>query len=112
MGLFQKAYETYENHSHLAGIAEAGKEPLIPVSHTIQNAAIEITLDRDGNFIMAAAVDAAGGGDKDNKTIIPVSEDSAARTSSPKAHPLCEQVKYVAELEEKLRDLYLSELKE
>jgi len=70
MGLFQKAYETYENHSHFAGKTEAGKEPLIPVGHTIQNAGIEITIDADGNFIMATAVDIAGGADKENKTII------------------------------------------
>lgn len=110
MGLFQKAYETYENHSHLAGVTEAGKEPLVPVSHIIQNANIEITLDRHGNFKKAEAVDAGNGDDKDNKTIIPASEESASRTQPPKAHPLCEQLKYVAELEEKQKGLYLEEL--
>lgn len=57
MGILQAAYRTYENYQHLAGKpVEPGREPLIPVSHQIFKAELEITLSPDGKFRRASAV--------------------------------------------------------
>lgn len=53
MGLLQKAVETYDSMNHLAGIIENGKEPLAPIGHICTKAAIEITIDKNGNYIHA-----------------------------------------------------------
>ena len=90
MGLLQKALETYESMEGLAGIYEEGKEePLAPIGHIVTKAQIEVTLNAGGQFIGAKAAD------KDRKIIIPVTEESSGRTSSPAAHPLCEQLGYL-----------------
>lgn len=85
-------YETYELNFDLDRLDfTTGKMPL-PISHTTQNAQIEVTLDETGDFIHAEAI-----GDKENApTIIPVSEDSAARTSGACAHPLADKLEYIA----------------
>ncbi len=49
MGLMQQAYDTYcAMESQYAGIYGKAKEPLVPVSHQIVNAELELTLDADG----------------------------------------------------------------
>lgn len=102
MGLLQKAAETYDAMAHRIGeINEGEKEPLAPVSHTITRAQIEITLDQDGCFLTARAL-----GKDDPKIIIPVTEESAGRTSAPCAHPLCEQLAYLAPGDPKKAGLY------
>ena len=91
MGILQAAYRTYENYQHLAGKpVEPGREPLIPVSHQIFKAELEITLSPDGKFRRASAV-----AKEDQKTVIPVTIASANRTSKPDAHALCEQLIYL-----------------
>ena len=40
MGLFQKAYETYEHFSRQAGLYSNQKEPLAPIGHIITSAQI------------------------------------------------------------------------
>ncbi len=91
MSIWQKAYETYENHAELAGMETPGRsQALTPVGHIIQKAQIEITLRADGTFSSAATVDP-----KNCKTIIPATEASAARTQAPIPHPLCEQLGYL-----------------
>ena len=40
MSLFNKAYETYEYHKSLVGMIEAGKSPLLPISHILKNVQI------------------------------------------------------------------------
>lgn len=89
MGLLQKALETYDAMERLAGVYEEGKEPLAPVGHIVTKAQIEVTIDAEGQFVSARAAD------KEKKIIIPVTEESAGRTSSPSAHPLCEQLGYL-----------------
>ena len=98
MSLLQKAVETYDAHTSLAGKVESasyagadGKavkacQPLAPIGHTITSADLEITLDGGGHFCQARVVDK-----KEPKIILPVTEDSAGRTSTPAAHPLCPQ---------------------
>jgi len=93
MGLLQKAVETYDAMAHRAGVIhEEEREPLAPVSHIMARAQIEITLDQDGKFLSARAVD------KDApKIIIPATEGSAGRTvkAAELPHPLCDYLRYL-----------------
>ena len=109
MGLMQRAYETYEALSaKYAGIYDqTQKEVFPPVSHTVAKADIEITLDLDGHFISARGTDKDEG-----KIIIPVTEESAGRTSTPAAHPLCEQLGYLCGTDDKKYNLYVNQLSE
>ena len=108
MGIFQQALLTYDSmEEKCMGIYPAEKgEPLCPVSHIITSAQIEITLDADGNFLRAVAVDKS-----EPKIIIPATEESAGRTSSPCAHPLCDQLGYLGGHDEKKFKLYVEQLK-
>ncbi len=102
MGLLQKAVETYDAMAHRAGVVYEGeKEPLAPISHILSRAQIEITLDGDGKFVSARLV-----GREEPKIIIPVTEESAGRTSAPCAHPLCDQLGYVSPYNGKKHTLY------
>lgn len=86
MGLLQKACETYDCHIRLVGLPQAGekKETLAPVSHILTSAQIEITLNQDGKFRSAKAIDK-----KEPKIVIPVTEDRRAQRDKPKtASPL------------------------
>lgn len=106
MGLMQRAYETYcAMESKYAGQATELKEPLAPVSHMITTSHIEITLDKEGNFVSASAVDKS-----EPKIIIPVTEESSGRTSAPCAHPLCDYLSYIAPYDKTKHDLYISQL--
>lgn len=106
MGLLQKAVETYDAMAHRAGqVFEGENEPLAPISHMMARAQIEITLDQDGRFVSARAVEKEA-----PKIIIPVTEESAGRTSAPCAHPLCDQLGYVAPYDEKKHALYVDVL--
>lgn len=110
MGLFQAALETYDTFEDKVGVYESNKsEPLAPVGHLIAKADIEITIDMDGKFIQAAIVP------KDQaKVIIPVTEESAGRSSNIAPHPLCEQIQYLCSYDSKSsekREKYLSQLR-
>lgn len=105
MGLLQKALETYEAMGGLVGIYEDGKEePLAPIGHIVTKAQIEVTINAEGTFVGAKQAD------KDQKIIIPVTEESSGRTSSPAAHPLCEQLGYLLGDDEVKFDLYINNL--
>ena len=101
MGLMQKAIETYDAMEHLAGVEIDQREPLAPIGHLITGAKIEITIDKDGKFIQAKEVD--------QKIIIPVTEGSSGRTSTPAAHALCDQLGYLLPGSEKYQ-LYTESL--
>ena len=106
MSLLQMAYRTYERHAHLVGREETGKEPLAPVSHAQQNAQIEITIGFDGAFISARPV-----GKQERKTLIPVTIASTNRTGgSIRAHPLSDQLRYLAPFGEKRFEIFLEQL--
>ena len=119
MSLLQKAVETYDAHASLAGVvkntvpigtdgkAAKAYQPLAPIGHTITSADIEITLDGEGHFCRARQVDR-----KEPKIILPVTEDSAGRTNTPAAHPLCEQVGYLSGRDEQKFTLYVEQLRE
>lgn len=105
MGLLQKAVETYDAHAAQVGKVQEGCEVLAPVSHILTSAQIEITVNAAGELADARAVDK-----KEPKIIIPVTEDSGGRTSAPCAHPLCDQLCYLAPYDEKRHPLYLEQL--
>ncbi len=101
MGLLQRAIETYDCHKDYVGKYQEGHTVLAPIAHTVTSAALEITLDADGNFCGAAAVDK-----KEPKILIPVTVRSAGRSGTTIcAHPLCDQLCYLTPLfKEKYED--------
>ena len=105
MGLLQKAVETYDSHHTYASANREGQSMMAPVGHIITRAELEITLDVNGCFVDAAAVDKT-----EPKIIIPATESSAGRTSAPCAHPLCDQIGYLNPANEKKYQLYVSQL--
>lgn len=111
MGLMQKAVETYDCHAALAGVPDAMRETLAPISHIIKEAKIEVTIDANGNFVSAAAVVKDKKSERDEtKTIIPATEKSANRTSAPCVHPLSDQLKHLIPSSTGHHDLYLKQL--
>lgn len=105
MGLMQKALETYDAMSAWAGVAVENRETLAPVGHITAKAKIEITLDADGGFVQARAVD--------EKIVIPATEKSAGRSGTkPAVHPLCEQIGYLLPGNEEKFRLYTQQLEQ
>ena len=84
--------ETYDVYSHLAGVEKNDQAVLLPISHSTFNAQIEAAIDLDGNFQSAKKLEKGNGA----VTIIPVTEDSAARSSGIAPHPLCDKLCYIA----------------
>lgn len=89
-------YETYE--SNLDRVGEVEKKyndreyTLLPVSHTTQNAHIEVEVTEDGEFHSAFIIDK-----NDASTLIPCTEESASRAGSKIApYPLHDKLSYVA----------------
>lgn len=105
MSLLQKACETFDCHQVLAGKEVKDHTTLAPISHLLTKAEIEITLDQNGVFVSARAVDR-----NEPKIIIPVTEESGGRTSSPCAHPLCDQLAYIGTFNEEKHSLYITQL--
>lgn len=90
MGWMSTLYQTYEVNARMAGKATEGT-PLSQIAHMTANAQIEIELDEDGGFAGAHRVE------KENaKTMIPVTESSASRSSGTAPHALCDTLSYVA----------------
>lgn len=86
MSWMEKLYETYER---CAGRPQFTNAPILPPCHSEQQAHLEIVLDGEGNFRRAQAV-------SKETTPIPVTEESAGRTSKPVPHPLCDKLQYCA----------------
>lgn len=84
--------DTYNVYSDLAGVDKNGQAVLLPISHSTFNAQIEVAIDPEGNFQDAKILEKG----KDVVTIIPVTEDSAARSSGIAPHPLCDKLCYIA----------------
>lgn len=112
MGLFERAYETYVNHQYYVGKYSASdgtmfKEPLAPVGHIVTKAQILITIDNEGHFVSAKKI-----GADEPKIVIPVSEESAGRSSGIAAHPLCDNLKYISSQNKGRHSAYISGLSE
>jgi CRISPR-associated protein Csd1 len=87
MGWLQRLVETYDA---CIGQDQFASSPLPPISHTPQQAHIEIVLDAKGSFQRARIV-------QKEETLIPATEESANRTGTkPPPHPLCDKIQYVA----------------
>lgn len=102
MGLLQKAIETYDAHVGFVGKYIEGKTVLAPIGHIVTRADIEITLNQDGEFCGARRIDKHA-----QKIIIPATESSAGRTSGICAHPLCDQLKYLAPNDVERHDAFM-----
>lgn len=98
MSWIQKLYETYDacaGNENIPDIVE-----LCPVGYSLQNAHIEVVIDKAGNFRRASLIDK-----KNSKTLIPVTEKSlTGRTSGIAPHPLCDSLQYCAGDYEKYGD--------
>ena len=87
MSWMAKLYETYEKGLTLDLPFE---KRLMPVSHTLQNAHVNIVIDESGNFRRAAVLDKT-------QIILPATEASAGRAGiEPPPHPLSDKIQYVA----------------
>lgn len=86
MSWMAKLYETYEKAMTLDLPEE---KHLMPTSHTMQNAHINIQIDLDGNFIGAKILEKT-------QIILPSTEKSAGRSSGEAPHPLADKLQYVA----------------
>ncbi len=89
-------YETYDSNLDRVGVIEQkynGQEyTLLPISHTTQNAHIEVEVTEDGKFHSATVIDKSSA-----STLIPCTEKSASRAGSVIApYPLHDKLVYVA----------------
>lgn len=91
MSWISSLYETYDNNSFAIGKRDNDETVLLPIAHSTQNAQLEISIDKDGNFIRAKKVEKS-----DAVTVIPVTEDSCSRGNGVFPHPLCDKLVYVA----------------
>ena len=87
MNWIESLYRTFESNSRHVG-NQSDAVPLVPVAHTAQNSHIVISIDQNGDLLDAKASALL--------TIIPCTESSAGRTSSPVPHPLVDKLKYIA----------------
>lgn len=88
MSWMSQLYKTYERN---IGKSQQDEVPLTPVAHMNANAQVEITLNREGEFLAAEVVDK-----KESVTLIPVTESSSGRSSGVAPHALCDMLPYIA----------------
>ena len=87
MSWVSKLYETYEK---AVALDLPVNEQITPVSHTPQNAHINIVIDGDGNFRRAEVL-------QKTQIILPATESSAGRTGKRALpHPLHDKLQYIA----------------
>ncbi|MBE9573148.1 MAG: type I-C CRISPR-associated protein Cas8c/Csd1, partial [Proteobacteria bacterium] len=86
MSWLAKLYETYEAGG---GLDLPGDEKLMPISHTLQNAHINIVIDGYGNFRRASVLEKT-------QVVLPATEKSAGRSSGEAPHPLADKLQYIA----------------
>jgi len=93
MNWIESLYQTYNNCSSEIGVIKEGQDELLsPLSHTTQNANIEVTLDQHADFVSAKVIPK-----KQQKTLVPCTEQSGGRAGSkPTSHPLCDKLQYLA----------------
>lgn len=93
MNWIEALYQTYNNcEAEVGRIKEGRDELLLPLSHTTQNANIEVTLDPHATFVTAKIVPK-----KQQKTLVPCTEQSGGRAGKkPNSHPLCDKLQYLA----------------
>ena len=88
---YNKFYPKFGTVDEIKKAIENGKRPLLPLDHKEQLSQLEITLDKNANVINITTVD------KNNQpTIIPCTIKSANKTSGLIAHPLTDNLEYLA----------------
>ncbi len=88
MSWMAKLYETYEAGLLLTDLPDDKR--LMPTSHTLQNAHINIAIDGEGNFKRASVLEKT-------QIVLPATESSASRSSNEAPHPLADKLQYVAQ---------------
>lgn len=87
MSWLSNLYATYEKAQQL-DISDDLKP--LPISHTLQNAHIKVTIDLEGNFKRAEVLEKT-------QIVLPATEASAGRSGrTPPPHPLADKIQYVA----------------
>lgn len=91
MAWLNDLYQTYQNNlGQVAQNLNSGVV-LLPIAHSTQNATVEISIDDNGNCLWANRLPKS-----ESVTIIPVTEDSASRSSGISPHPLEDKLIYIA----------------
>lgn len=85
MSWMRALYDTYDN------LELQEKEGLLKIAHSTQKAHLEVQLSKDGKVIAISFLPV-----KDSDTVIPVTEESASRSSGAAPHPLFDKIKYLA----------------
>ena len=85
MSWMRALYDTYDN------LELQEKEGLLKIAHSTQKAHLEVQLSKDGKMIAVSFLPV-----KDSDTVIPVTEESASRSSGAAPHPLFDKIKYLA----------------
>ena len=113
MSWMQMLYDTYESCAGNKQVPDSNE--LCPVGYSIQNAHVEIIIDNNGKIREANLISKKD----DQKTMIPVTEKSAGRTSGEAPHPLCDSIQYCAKdypkyggVRSSYFDSYIKQLKE
>ena len=86
MSWIAKLADTYDQ-SLVLDIAQEDKP--VPICHTVQNAHINIVINGQGDFLRAKVLDHM-------QIVLPVTENSAGRSSGEAPHPLADKLQYVA----------------
>ena len=89
MSWTEELYKIYEYNSGRE--FEPNEPKMLPVAHSTANAQIELSIDIEGNFKGARAIDKS-----EAVTVIPASEDSAARTSGICPMPYADKLIYIS----------------
>ncbi|MBD5141727.1 MAG: type I-C CRISPR-associated protein Cas8c/Csd1 [Ruminococcus sp.] len=87
MSWTNELYNVYEKNSGRTDCVPL----LLPISHSTANAQVEVTLNENGDFVKAERVIKS-----DAETVIPVTNDSAARSSGIAPHPFADKLVYIA----------------
>ena len=69
-------------------------DPLLPIAHSTANAQIEVNINSDGTIPTTGFAERVD--KKDQVTLIPVTESSAARSSGITPHPFADKLIYIA----------------
>jgi len=86
MSWMAKLYETYEK---AVDLDLPNTQKIMPISHTLQNAHINIVINGEGAFLRAEILEKT-------QVVLPATEKSAGRSSGIAPHPLADKIMYVA----------------
>src|SRR5690625_8035430 len=93
MSWMQQLSRVYDKNSDHVGEFEERRNQritLLPVSHVMQSAQIEVLIDRDGEFVSAKVIE------KENaRTIVPATTATANRSSASARHYIHDKLIYV-----------------